>query len=319
MRVHLDTDFGGDPDDACALVMLLGYPDVEIVGITTNLDSGGRRAGCVRHYLKLAGRDDIPVAAGAEASLTTLTRFESTWGDARYWPEPVAPSPAAPGAALDLLSRSIDQGATVLTIGASTNLALLEALRPGSLARTRVVATAGWIRNPARDLPQWGPATDFNVQSDTRAMRIVAESADLTLVTLPASIRAQLRSADLLRLRAAGQLGQLLAQQSEANAADTDMAALGRSFSGLPDDLVNFHWDPVTCAVGVGWPGATLAELRLVTHMDGDVLSFRESPEGRRTRVVVDIDAPAFTAMWLSSIEAATRPAGARYGTGTPP
>ena len=48
MRVHLDTDFGGDPDDACALVMLLGYPDVEIVGITTNLDSGGRRAGYVQ-------------------------------------------------------------------------------------------------------------------------------------------------------------------------------------------------------------------------------------------------------------------------------
>jgi inosine-uridine nucleoside N-ribohydrolase len=41
MRVHVDTDFGGDPDDACAVTMLLGWPDVEIVGITTNLDAGG--------------------------------------------------------------------------------------------------------------------------------------------------------------------------------------------------------------------------------------------------------------------------------------
>jgi purine nucleosidase len=72
MRVHVDTDFGGDPDDACAMVMLLGWPDVEIVGITTNLDAGGRRAGCARHFLKLAGREDIPVLAGAGASLTTL-------------------------------------------------------------------------------------------------------------------------------------------------------------------------------------------------------------------------------------------------------
>src|SRR5436189_172857 len=43
MRVHLDTDFGGDPDDACALAMLLGWPDVELVGITTTTDRGGRR------------------------------------------------------------------------------------------------------------------------------------------------------------------------------------------------------------------------------------------------------------------------------------
>lgn len=35
VRVHLDTDLGGDPDDACALAMLLGWPNVEIVGITT--------------------------------------------------------------------------------------------------------------------------------------------------------------------------------------------------------------------------------------------------------------------------------------------
>ena len=39
VRVHLDTDLGGDPDDVCALSMLLGWPDVEVVGITTVLDS----------------------------------------------------------------------------------------------------------------------------------------------------------------------------------------------------------------------------------------------------------------------------------------
>ena len=66
MRVHLDTDFGGDPDDASTLAMLLGRPDIQITGITTNLEIVGRRAGCVARYLGLAGRPDIPVAAGAE-------------------------------------------------------------------------------------------------------------------------------------------------------------------------------------------------------------------------------------------------------------
>ncbi len=32
MRIHLDTDLGGDTDDACALAMLLGWPGVELVG-----------------------------------------------------------------------------------------------------------------------------------------------------------------------------------------------------------------------------------------------------------------------------------------------
>jgi inosine-uridine nucleoside N-ribohydrolase len=35
MRLHVDTDFAGDPDDACALAMVLGWPGVELVGVTT--------------------------------------------------------------------------------------------------------------------------------------------------------------------------------------------------------------------------------------------------------------------------------------------
>ena len=39
MRIHLDTDLGGDTDDACALAMLLGWHEAEITGITTVADS----------------------------------------------------------------------------------------------------------------------------------------------------------------------------------------------------------------------------------------------------------------------------------------
>src|SRR5215471_10934687 len=84
MRVHLDTDLGGDPDDACALAMLLGWPGVDLIGITTTIDPGGRRAGCVAHCLRLAGREDVPVAAGAEVSMTTLRLAEPAGPP--YWP-----------------------------------------------------------------------------------------------------------------------------------------------------------------------------------------------------------------------------------------
>ena len=56
MRVHLDTDFAGDTDDACALAYLLARDDVDLVGVTTVADADGRRAAYVRYFLELAGR-----------------------------------------------------------------------------------------------------------------------------------------------------------------------------------------------------------------------------------------------------------------------
>ncbi len=307
MEVHLDTDLGGDPDDACALVMLLGWPGVEIVGITTNLEADGRRAGCVQEVLRLAGRPDIPVVAGAGSSITTGRRFDPTWGDQRYWPDPVTPKPSPPGAAVDLLAGNAAAGATVVAIGAQTNLALLEVTRPGSLAGVRVVAMGGWLGEPGPGLPRWGPERDWNVQCDTRAAEVVAAAADLTLVTMPVSMRAHLRVRDLPRLRAAGAVGALLARQSEAYAHDSGRRGLAADHPGLPGDLVNFHWDPVTCAVAVGWPGVELSERVIAPRVEDGVLDFRDDPGGRPTGVTEGIDAAAFAETWLRCVEAVGR------------
>ena len=74
-KIHLDTDLGGDTDDLCALALLLAWPDVEITGITTCLEEGGRRAGYVCYALSIAGRTKIPVAAGADGGL----ELENGW------------------------------------------------------------------------------------------------------------------------------------------------------------------------------------------------------------------------------------------------
>jgi purine nucleosidase len=304
VRIHLDTDLGGDTDDACALAMLLGWPEVEITGITTVADPGGRRAAYVAHLLRLAGRDDIPLAAGAEVSATTLGRADPV-DDERHWPASVTPRPSPPGAALDLLERSLDTGATVVAIGPYTNLALLEISRIGSLRRQPVVVMGGWVEPPAPGLPRWGPEMDFNVQWDTRAAEVVAATARLTMVTLPATLNAYLRRADLPRLRTAGPLGQLLARQSEAHAEMYQMEKLGRDHPGLPDDLLNFQYDPVACAVALGWSGATVEDIRLRPVRMDDVLSFQPHAEGRSTRAVLDVDGAAFGETWLSAVEAA--------------
>ncbi len=306
MRIHLDTDFGGDTDDACALAMLLGWPDVDVVGITTNLDLDGQRAGCVAYYLETAGRTNIPLAAGAAVSLTGLERHESTWADRRYWPERVRPLPAAAGAALELLTQSIEAGATVLAIGAYTNLALLAVSRHGILDGVRVVAMGGWISPPDEGLPQWGPEMDWNVQCDVRAAEILlASGADLTLAPLPVTMRAQLRSAHLVRLQSAGALGELLARQCHAHAGEHDAAVLASSHPGLATDFVNFQYDPVACAVALGWSGATVETMSLSTSIKGGVLRLQERSNGRSTNVLVDFDVDAFHEAWMTHVEVA--------------
>ena len=121
----------------------------------------------------------------------------------------------------------------------------------------------GWLHQPAPGLPQWGPGMDFNVQWDTRAAEVVAATARLTLVTLPVTLNAHLRRTDLPRLRAAGPLGQLLARQSEAHGQTHQMEKLGRGHAGLPDDLLNFQYDPVACAVALGWSAARVEVMRM--------------------------------------------------------
>jgi purine nucleosidase len=306
VRIHLDTDLGGDTDDACALIMLLGWTGVEITGITTVADPGGRRAAYVAYLLRLAGREEIPLAAGAEVSSTTLARADPV-DDERHWPPHITHRPSPPGAALDLLGRSLDAGATLIAIGPYTNLALLEISCAGSLARQPVVVMGGWVQQPAPGLPQWGPNMDFNVQWDTRAAEVVAATARLTLVTLPATLHAHLRRTDLPRLRAAGPLGQLLARQSEAHGQTHQMEELGRGHVGLPDDLLNFQYDPVACAVALGWSGATVEDMRLRTLQRDGALFFQPHPDGRSIRVVLDMDGAAFREMWLSAVEVAAR------------
>jgi len=310
VRLHIDTDFARNPDDACALAMVLGWPGVEVVGITTTADPDGRRAGYVGRFLDLAGRVDIPIAAGAGASLTTGGPMGELPDHRRYWgsvAEPARRPASAYGGALDLLASSVDSGATIAALGPWTNLALLEHARPGRLRGVRVVAMGGWVDAPDRDLPAWGPARDSNVQWDTSAAATVASSADLTLTGFDVTLRAHLRAADLPRLAGLGRLGALLARQARAHGEDRDLTRLGSAHPGLPDDLVTILHDPVACAVAVGWPWVSLRERRLRPVLDGDTLRFVEDhPGGRLLRAAVHIDGDAFTEAWFAAVRATT-------------
>jgi purine nucleosidase len=305
-KLHLDTDLGGDIDDLCALAMLCNWPGLELSAVTTNQDDGGIRAGYVRYALKLAGKQSIPVAAGADPSLNCYRIYPRLPDADRYWPEPI---PAAPGPleqALDLLEEGIKNGAIIVGIGAYTNLALLERRNPGCLQRANLYLMGGYVFPPRQEFPQWDYTMDWNMQIDAHSTLLVLERANPTLVPMTITIETWLRRADLPALLQAGLLGQLIARQAEAWAVDHQMETrFGQTCSGLPKDTINFQHDPLACAVALGWKdGVEIEEIPLVSEIRGGWLRQRVDPAGKPTRVVTRADGAKFADFWVNLVTA---------------
>jgi inosine-uridine nucleoside N-ribohydrolase len=302
-RVHLDTDLGSDTDDLCALALLLGWPDAEIVGVTTNTDPGGIRAGWVSYALALAGREDVTIATGLEG---TLSELYVPLAFPEYWPEPISPRPGRSGEALELLEASAESGATIVAVGPFTNLALLEAARPGLLADTHFVVMGGHVTSPGPQFPQWGVHDDFNVQQDRFAAQVVFERCNPVVVPLAATIQSFLRVAHLARLRAAGPLGRLLADQAEQHGRDHHNMETGRAYEALPDDLLNFQHDPLACAVAMGWDGVKFADIPTKLELRDERLWMTQEEGHPALHVTTEVNGPAFEELWLHTVERAS-------------
>lgn len=304
LHFHLDTDFGGDPDDFAALLMLLGLPDVRLTGITTVLDDTGHRAGAVKQVLRQLGRDDIPLCAGARLGLTTSGRPGIR---EEFWPD-VSPLPAEePGQSIATLERSMWMRSVLALIGPYTNGAMFERVRAGLMLNRRVVHMGGFIEPPAAGFPQWTPADDFNVQFDTRAVQeLYGSFADITMVPMPVAMNAWITTSDLNRIKQSGELGARLAHQYSIWAIDQAWAKVGAQHEAFPNDLAGILWDPLTVLVATGWSGATIERMQLSLTLEDSVLRFvPDESNGRPVDVVTSIDSAAFREAFLSAIETA--------------
>jgi purine nucleosidase len=188
-----DAIIGGDIDDLCALAMVLNWPDVELLAVTTVADDRGRRAGYARYALGLAGREAVAVAAGADASLDCYRSRPGLPDETIYWPEPIPPAPTSLEQALALLERSIEQGAIVAATGPYTNLALLEKRSPGILRSARLYLMGGYVFPPREGFPAWDNTIDYNVQVDVQSALYVIERSSPTLIPLSVTVETSLR------------------------------------------------------------------------------------------------------------------------------
>lgn len=273
---------------------------VDLVGVTTVTEHGGKRAGYVRYALDLEGHSDIPVAAGADVS-DGYYREAGLPVEERYWPEPVPALPGAPGEAIELLKKSVDQGATIIAIGPYTNLYLLDMQYQGILMQAGLFLMGGYVYPPQPGFPQWPNEADYNIQMDVRSAKHVIEHSNPTLVPVTITEETFLRRAYLDELRQAGPLGQLIARQAEAFAVDErHEARYGETCEGLPDDTINFQHDPLACAIALGWnEEVKIEDVPLSLEVRDGWLVERVDTSGKPVRVVTKIDGERFSQFWL--------------------
>lgn len=290
----VDTDIGDDPNDAAALAMLARWPDVEIMGVTTVNDDHGRRAGYARYLLNTAGRNAVPVFAGADVRGGYFRPKKPYVTETKYWPDDIHPLPGREEDAVAFLEEGVRRGALMIGIGPLTNFALLERRHLGILSHARLTVMGGWTR---ADLDC--SKSDYNFQADITSTQIVLGNSRPILLTLNAAVRTALRLRDVGVLARGSAIERLIARQSLLFAEEKNLADVYGGVEGLPPDFVNFHHDELTIAVALGWPHCTRKHINLQLDESEGYLLEREHPCGTPVEAIVDVEAERFNDFWL--------------------
>jgi purine nucleosidase len=173
-KVIIDTDIGGDIDDAFAVALALRSPELEILGVSTVSGDTVARAKIVDRMLGESGRSDIPVAAGTATTSQFLILPPGLIGLQRRYGEhgQYARKQHPPAVEFILEKIRLFPGQiTLVTIGPLSNVgALIERDIATFRSLKRVVMMAGWVR-PVSDRTGEvsDPAPEYNIASDVRA------------------------------------------------------------------------------------------------------------------------------------------------------
>jgi pyrimidine-specific ribonucleoside hydrolase len=182
LPVILDTEIGGEPDDAMALVIAAReLPELALV--ITSDELGGQRARFARYLLDSAGRADVAVVAGHQLSATPPYFADGLVPD---W---VAPASTDVARAVAAVCARSGGAARWIGLGPLSNLAGLLAREPGLGRRLFVTQLTGTWSGDGQALPP------RNFRLDPAAARqVLAHARHLRLVNyaLPAGQQAQL-------------------------------------------------------------------------------------------------------------------------------
>ncbi|MBN9108187.1 MAG: nucleoside hydrolase [Pseudonocardia sp.] len=238
----IDTDPG--VDDAFAIVLALCSPEVDVRAVVATYGNVGREQTFVnlRRILALAGRTDVPAAAGSIRPLVhpqaeTAPDWHGVDGLGLRGDELPAPGPGDPRQGVELMAdvlRAADEPVTLVCLGPFTDAALLLATRPDLVPRLgRIVAMGGSF-----GAGNTRGAGEFNVYADPEAAHRVLTQHDVpvTLVPLDLTMAARVTGAWLDDLALAGPRTELLVRTARLYR-DTFIQRHGNDSVALHDTL----------------------------------------------------------------------------------
>ncbi|MGH3471060.1 MAG: nucleoside hydrolase [Nocardioidaceae bacterium] len=238
-RVVIDTDPG--IDDAAAILLALGSPELEVLGLTTvagNAPLSATTPNALK-ILDLAGNGSVPVAAGADRAMVTSIireRDDSVHGRDGLGGALAGTTSRRPLGvhAVDFLSQAADQAPiSVVAIAPLTNIALTLARYPAMSDRIERL----FIMGGARLEGNVTPAAEFNIWADPEAAARVFESGiAVTLVPLDVTHEAILSRPELDTMSASGPIGATLAHMLQFYERQHD-SDYGEHFSPIHDAL----------------------------------------------------------------------------------
>ncbi|MGC5012239.1 nucleoside hydrolase [Streptosporangium sp. DT93] len=209
-KIVIDCDPG--IDDALALVLAHGSPELEILGITTvggNVDLARTTDNALR-LREFLGFGGVPVTPGsAGALLRSRVNAAEVHGDSGLGGAllPPATLPVAAGHAVDFIVETLRAApgeVTLVAIGPLTNVALavLKEPRVTEWARGLTILGGSYTRG------NFSPAAEFNIAADPEAAAIVFGAGwTVTMIGLDVSRGAMTTRAVADRMEAMGRLG----------------------------------------------------------------------------------------------------------------
>jgi len=180
MKILLDTDIGGDLDDALALAYLLKQPQCELLGITTVGGESDKRAALASALCHAAGRVEVPIHVGASAPLRVPERQPHAYQSAALtdrWPHQTFDKRNTALAFLRDTIRAHPGEITLLTIGPLTNIGLLFALDPDIPALLKGLMIVGGCFSAKEHDEEWNIVCDPHA-----AAQVFAAPIELTSV-----------------------------------------------------------------------------------------------------------------------------------------
>ncbi|PTW44116.1 nucleoside hydrolase [Rhodovulum kholense] len=317
-RIIIDCDPG--VDDAAAILMALGSPELDVLGVTTvagNVTLSATLTNACR-IVGLARRPDVPVMAGARAPLLRDQIFGKYAEIGAFPAQLVGMGRVEPAAenAVRFIVRMARAAArtqsplTICAIGPLTNIALALRLHP-EVARgiRRIVCMGGTFHAPGHRSP-WA---EFNMLADPHAAAIVFGSGvPLVLFPLDVTTKALFTESHVAAFRASGceggrALANLLTEYDRS-----DPARYGR-LGGPLHDAMTVAW-LLRPGLFTGRPARV--EVQLTGPTIGQTFADFAAPSPRAA-VMTGVDEPGYIALVSERISASGRAGHRGPGAGT--